>query len=58
MVSLLDEEGILIQPNYPSNENTWFLFKTLKTGQTQITFVYSQGGGPATEQKVFNINVE
>jgi predicted secreted protein len=57
-LSLVDEEGISLQPNYPSNDNTWFLFKALKAGQTQITFTYSGAGGPTNEQKVFKINIE
>lgn len=59
MLSLLDKEGILLKPEYPSNENIWFLFKALKAGKTQITFTYSHGeGSPMNDQKVFNIDIQ
>lgn len=57
-LSLEDEQGISLQPNYPSNDNTWFLFKALKAGKTRITFTYSQGSSHVNDQKVFNIEVK
>jgi predicted secreted protein len=60
MLALLDVEGISIKPQYPSNQNTWFLFKALKPGKTRITFTYSHGGAgaPVNDQKTFDIDIE
>jgi hypothetical protein len=60
MLSLLDKEAILRKPEYPSNSNTWFLFKALKAGKTQITFTYSFMGGesPVYDEKMFSIEIK
>ena len=58
MVSLLDKEYIMPQP-YSVSGKTWFLFKALKTGSSQVTFTYSHGGaGPVTDRKVFSIDIQ
>lgn len=59
MVSMEDKEEVSVKPEYPSNQNTWFLFKALKAGNTQITFTYSMGGGLSlNDQRVVNIEIK
>jgi len=57
MVSFLDRELVMNQTGI--NGTTWFLFKGLKPGETQITFAYGHGGsGPDVDTKVFRIEIE
>jgi predicted secreted protein len=57
-LSLVDSEMILVQPQLFGGK-TWYLFKALKTGNTQIPFTYSHGqGSPVNDQKVFNIEIK
>jgi predicted secreted protein len=57
MISLVDQELVMDQTGISGT--TWFLFKALKPGETQITFNYGHGGGgPAADTKEFHIEVE
>jgi len=59
MLSLVDSDEVSLQPNYPSNATTWFLYKALQPGETQITFTYSSGEElPVADQKVFTIDIQ
>jgi len=59
MLSLMDEDEVSLQPYYPSNATTWFLYQALQPGETQITFIYSSGEQlPVADQKVFNIDIK
>jgi len=56
ILSLEDEDGILLQPIYPASESDWFLFKALQVGQTQITFSRFSHN-QQIEQRIFNVIV-
>jgi len=57
LISLVDRELVMNQTGI--NGTTWFLFKALKPGETQITFAYGHGGsGPVADTKVFLIEIE
>jgi outer membrane protein assembly factor BamB len=59
MLSLVDSDEVSLQPNYPSNATTWFLYKALQPGETQVTFTYSSGEQlPVADQKVFVIDIQ
>ena len=59
MLSLVDSDEVSLQPNYPGNATTWFLYKALQPGETQITFTYSSGEElPVADQKVFTIDIQ
>ena len=59
MLSLVDEDEVSLQPYYPSDAITWFLYQALQPGETQITFTYSSGEQlPAADQKVFTIDIQ
>ena len=59
MLSLADEDEISLQPYYPNDAITWFLYQALQPGETQITFTYSSGEQlPAADQKVFTIDIQ
>ena len=59
MLSLVDSDEVSLQPNYPSNATTWFLYQALQPGETKITFTYSSGEQlPVADQKVFTIDIQ
>jgi len=59
MLSLVDSDEVSLQPNYPSNATTWFLYQAIQPGETQITFTYSSGEElPVVDQKVFTIDIQ
>ena len=59
MLSLVDEDEVSLQPYYPSNATTWFLYQALQPGETQIIFTYSSGEElPVADQKVFTVNIK
>jgi uncharacterized delta-60 repeat protein len=59
LLSLVDEDEISLQPYYPSNATTWFLYQALQPGETQITFTYSSGEQlPVADQKVFTVDIK
>ena len=54
MVSLVDTELVMDQTGISGT--TWFLFKALKWGETEITFIYGHGAsGPVADTKVFRV---
>jgi len=55
LISLVDRELVMNQTGI--NGTTWFLFKALKPGETQITFAYGHGG-TVTNEMVFRIEIE
>jgi predicted secreted protein len=57
MVSLMDRELVMNQTGI--NGTTWFLFKALKPGETEITFIYGHGaGGPVVDTREFRIEIK
>jgi predicted secreted protein len=60
MLTVVDTEVVVPEP-YPlsgGNGTAWFLFKALRAGKTQITFVYYSAGDQFRDQKIFNIEIE
>ena len=51
-LALIDQEEIALKPSFPSDSTTWFLFKPLKAGQTQIIFIYGAGRVGENEQRI------
>lgn len=60
ILTVVDTEVVVPEP-YPlsgGNGTAWFLFKALRAGKTQITFVYYNAGDQFRDQKVFNIEIK
>lgn len=59
MLATVDRELVMREPaGLTRRGTTWFLFKALKAGETQITFKYYEPRGELRDQKVFNIEIE
>lgn len=59
MLATMDRELVMYEPAPLTRRGTtWFLFKALKAGETQITFKYYEPRGELRDQKVFNIEIE
>jgi len=56
MISLVDSQLVAYPPAFHP-ATTWFLFKALQEGETQITFTYKHLEG-IIEQQVFNLEIE
>jgi len=56
-VSCVDRTVVCFPPAF-NPATTWYLFKALKAGETQITFKYYEPAGELRDQKVFYIEIE
>ena len=59
MLATMDRELVMREPaGLTRRGTTWFLFKALQAGETQITFKYYEPRGELRDQQVFNIEIE
>jgi hypothetical protein len=57
VISLVDSQKLAYPPAF-NPATTWFLFKALQSGDTQITFKYYLAVDQFQEQRIFNIEIE